>query len=116
MGGDRRFSPPLNTFCLGYTNNDFRNIKPETLSSAHKHFFSKEPAKSFYFANLEEILHRAHLRGNPIYTPWFFKEDGKSITGSSIIKIILGILFEGFLNSILSVSGLKSEGVSFFQQ
>ena len=35
---------------------------------------------------------------------------GKSITGSSIIKIILGILFEGFLNSILSVSGLKSEG------
>ena len=22
----------------------------------------KEPAKSFYFANLEEILHRAHLK------------------------------------------------------
>ena len=38
------------------------------------------------------------------------KVDGKSITGSSIIKIILGILFEGFLKSILSVSGLKSEG------
>ena len=38
------------------------------------------------------------------------KEDGKCLTGSSIIKIILGILFEGFLNSILSVSGLKSEG------
>ena len=38
------------------------------------------------------------------------KEDGKSITGSSIINIILGILFEGFLNSILSVSVLKSEG------
>ena len=38
------------------------------------------------------------------------KEDGKSITGSSIIKIILGILFKGFLSSILSVSGLKSEG------
>ena len=38
------------------------------------------------------------------------KEDGVSITRSSIIKIILGILFEGFLNSILSVSGLKSEG------
>ena len=36
------------------------------------------------------------------------KEDGKCLTGSSIIKIILGILFEGFLNSILSVSGLKS--------
>ena len=38
------------------------------------------------------------------------KEDGVSITRSSIIKIILGILFEGFLNSIPSVSGLKSEG------
>ena len=38
------------------------------------------------------------------------KEDGKSIAGASIIKIILGVLFEGFLNSILSVSGLKSEG------
>ena len=38
------------------------------------------------------------------------KEYGKSITGSSIIKIILGKLFEGFLNSILSVLGFKSEG------
>ena len=38
------------------------------------------------------------------------KEDGKSITGSSIIKIILGILFEGFLTSFPSVSELKSEG------
>ena len=38
------------------------------------------------------------------------KEDGKCLTGSSIIKIILGILFEGFLNSILSVLGLISEG------
>ena len=37
----------------------------------------KEPAISFYFANLEEILHRAHLRGNPIYTAWFFKFRGK---------------------------------------
>ena len=37
------------------------------------------------------------------------KEDGKSITGSSIIKIILGILFEGFLSSILSVSGRTFE-------
>ena len=45
------------------------------------------------------------------------KEDGKCLTGSSIIKIILGILFEGFLNIILSVSGLKSEGrCPFFQQ
>ena len=41
---------------------------------------------------------------------FFYKEDGKSITGSSIIKKILGILFEGFLNIILSVSWLKSEG------
>ena len=45
------------------------------------------------------------------------KEDGVSLTGSSIIKIILGILFEGFLTSFPSVSGLKSEGgVSFFHE
>ena len=42
------------------------------------------------------------------------KEDGISLTGSSIIKIILRILFEGFLNSILSVSGLKSERGALF--
>ena len=41
-------------------------------------------------------------------------EDGKCLTGSSIIKIILGILFEGFLNSILSVSGSKVRGGVLF--
>ena len=39
----------------------------------------KEPAKSFYFANLEEILHRAHLGGNPIHTACFLKFKGKYI-------------------------------------
>ena len=38
------------------------------------------------------------------------KEDGKSITGSSIMKIILGILFKVFLNIFASVLELKSEG------
>ena len=26
---------------------------------------------------LEEILHRGHLRGNPVYTAWFLKFRGK---------------------------------------
>ena len=41
------------------------------------------------------------------------KEDGVSMTVSLIIKIILRILFEGFLNSFPSVSGLESEGEFF---
>ena len=42
------------------------------------------------------------------------KEDGVSMTGSSIIKIILGILFESFLNSIPSVRGSKVRGGVLF--
>ena len=57
----------------------------------------------FILIRLTRTLRMKHERN-------FYKEDGISLTGSSIIKIILGILFEGFLNSILSVSGLKSEG------
>ena len=48
--------------------------------------------------------------GGKSFLNFFYREDGVCMTGSSIIKIILGILFEGFLTSFPSVSGLKSEG------
>ena len=41
---------------------------------------------------------------------YMLEDRGVSMTGSSINKIILGKLLEGFRNSLATVSGLKSEG------
>ena len=47
--------------------------------------------------------------------PTLYKECGVSMTWSLTMKIILRILFEGFLNSFASVWGFKSKGeVPFF--
>ena len=56
-------------------------------------FSWKEPVISFYFTNLEEILHRAHLRGNPIFTAWFLKFRGKYFFSTKVHNISVITLY-----------------------
>ena len=72
----------------------------------------KEPAISFYFANLEEILHRAHLRGNPIYTAWFLKFRGKYFFSTKVHNISVIRLY---LNLFCTYNGINKKTKHIFQ-
>ena len=72
----------------------------------------KEPAISFYFANLEEILHRAHLRGNPIYTAWFLKFRGKYFFSTKVHNISVTMLY---LNLFCTYNGMNKKIKHIFQ-
>ena len=69
--------------------NIHNSLDPWTVSEGQL----KEPAWSFYFANLEEILHRAHRRGNLIYTAWFLKFRGKYFFSTKVPKISVITLY-----------------------
>ena len=77
-----------------------------------------------FFTHLQNLVHPARFvcvwggvtappplhverEGGPTGCTRFCKENCKCLTGSLIIKIILGILFEGFLNSIFICFGAQ---------